>query len=66
MGLDQDRLCNDYFFMGIKIAYFLNIGYQVEEYLHDRINMTEWIWPKFGEHDQKIDNDEQMFVEEKP
>ena len=29
-----------------------------EEYLHDPINMTKWILTKFGEHDQKIDNNE--------
>ena len=30
----------------------------IEEYSHNLIKMTEWICLKFGEHDQKIDNDE--------
>ena len=39
----------------MEICYWLN---HIEEYLHDQIKMTEWTWPKFGEHDRKIDNDE--------
>ena len=27
-----------------------------EEYSHDQINMTKWIWPKFDKQDQKIYN----------
>ena len=34
----------------------------MEEYLHDQINMTEWIWSKFGEHDQIYDNDEHYLL----
>ena len=33
--------------------------------LHDQINMTKWIWPKFGEHDRKISEQRTLTIEYK-
>ena len=36
-----------------------------ERNLHDQIHMTEWIWPKFGEHDRKISEQWALTIEYK-